>query len=337
MTDGDRPTRVERPNADEMNAIRVHEHGGADELKYEAVSRPEPTDDELLIRVRATGVNPIDWMVREGYADDALDPSLPYIPGWDLSGIVETVGGDVSAFEPGDSVFGLVRMPDPGNTYAEYATVPAADVVLKPESLPHTAAASVPMGALTAWHALFEEGNLQEEQRVLVHAAAGGVGHFAVQFADYIGAHVIGTASGRNERYLRKLGVDEFVNYRDQRFETVVDGVDVLLDAIGDETLARSIDVVNEGGRLVTLPAPPSEKVIERARDERNATTHWFSVTPNATTLAKIRDLVDQGYVEPTVTDVWPLSEARTAHRESERGHVRGKLVLEIGRERTVG
>ena len=313
-----------------MRAIRAHEYGGADVLRLESVPRPEPAADEVLVRVRAAGVNPIDWLVREGYADDALAPSPPYVPGWDLSGVVEAVGSSVSAFDPGDEVFGLVRMPDPGETYAEYAAVPATDVVLTPETLDHAAAAGLPMVGLTAWRALFDDGGLREGQRVLVHAAAGGVGHVAVQLAASAGARVVGTASARNEAFVRDLGVDEFVDYRNQRFEDAVTDAALVLDTVGGDTLERSIDALADGGRIVTLPEPPSERLVETARRERNATVRWFSVEPDAATLAALRALVDDGVVRPTISDVRPLSEAAAAHRESERGHVRGKLVLEI-------
>ncbi|WP_222920362.1 NADP-dependent oxidoreductase [Natrinema sp. SYSU A 869] len=312
-----------------MRAIRVHEHGDSDVLTLESVPRPEPGADELFVRVRAAGVNPIDWMVREGYTDEALAPSLPYVPGWDLSGVVERVGSAVSGLEPGNAVFGLVRMPDPGRTYAEYATVPADDVIRKPATLEHTAAAGLPMVGLTAWRALFEEGDLREGQRVLVHAAAGGVGHVAVQLAAHAGATVIGTASGRNEASLRDLGVDEFVDYRERRFEAAVDDVDLVLDAVGGDVLERSTAVLREGGRIVTLPEPPSERVIETAQRERRATVRWFSVEPDASALGEIRALVDDGHIRPTISGIRPLSEAAAAHEESEDGHVRGKLVLE--------
>lgn len=317
-------------NGSTMKAIRVHEYGDADVLQYEEMPRPEPTAGELLVRVRAAGVNPIDWLVREGYVDEALSPSLPYIPGWDLSGSIETVGTDVSAFETGEDVFGLVRLPDPGNTYAEYATVPADDVVLKPEPLSHREAAAVPMVALTAWRALFEVGGLRQGERVLIHAGAGGVGHMAVQFANNRGVHVIGTASGRNEEYLRTLGVDEFIDYDKQQFEDEVQDVDLVLDAIGGEVLERSISVLKHDGRIVTLPEPPSEEISTTAETERNATIHWFSVEPNAATLSEIRTLIEDEQIDVTISDVWPLSEASTAQRESQRGHVRGKLVLQI-------
>lgn len=313
-----------------VKAICVHEYGGPDALQYEERPRPEPDEGEVLIEVRAAGVNPIDWMVREGYADEALDPSLPYVPGWDLSGVVDAVGPGVTAFEPGDAVFGLVRMPDPGNAYAEYATAPAADVVETPDGLDHVEAASLPMVALTARRALFEVGDLRAGQRVLVHAAAGGVGHVAVQLATHAGAHVAGTASRRNERYLRSLGVDEFVDYRTRDFEDVLGPADVVLDAVGGDTLARSVEAVAEGGRIVTLPEPPSTDVVDRAEAERSAAVHWFSVEPDAAALADIRDLVDEGHLRPTISDTWPLEEAAAAHEASETGHVRGKLVLDL-------
>ncbi|ADQ69481.1 Zn-dependent oxidoreductase, NADPH:quinone reductase [Halogeometricum borinquense DSM 11551] len=311
-----------------MNAIRVHEYGDADVLTHEDIPRPEPAADELLVRVHAAGVNPIDWMVREGYADNALDPSLPYVPGWDLSGVVADVGTSVSAFAPGDEVFGLVGMPDPGNAYAEYATVPAEDVVLKSDALTHEEAAAIPMVALTARRALFEVGDVRSGQRVLVHAAAGGVGHIAVQLASHAGASVIGTASARNEGFLRELGVDEFVDYRNQSFEDELSDIDVILDAVGGETLEQSIDVITHGGRIVTLPKPPSQNVVTNARNERNASIDWFSVEPDAAALSEIRTLVENGHLSVTVSDAWPLSEAHAAHRASQRGHVRGKLVL---------
>lgn len=323
----------EPTESESMQAIRVHEFGGGDVLQYERVSKPQPADDELLVRVEAAGVNPIDWLVREGYTDDALAPALPYVPGWDLSGVVESVGDDVTALSPDDAVFGMVGMPNPGRTYAEYATVPASEVVAKPDSLDHVGAAALPMVALTAWRALFEAGDLRADQRVLVHAAAGGVGHLAVQFADLAGAHVIGTASARNEAFLHDLGVDEFVNYREQPFERVVDDVDLVLDAVGGETLDRSVDVLGAGGRIVTLPEPPADDVVERARGRRDATVEWFSVEPDAATLREVRGLVDDGPLAPTVSETWPLRAAAAAHDRSQDGHVRGKLVLEPGGE----
>lgn len=314
-----------------MKAIRVHEYGGPSVLQYEDVPRPQPAPDEALVDVRAAGVNPIDWLVREGYADEALDPSLPHIPGWDLAGVVSDVGVDVDAVAAGDEVFGLVCLPDPGETYAEYATAPASELVSIPQTLEHTQAAGVPMVALTAWQALFEAGQLDATDRVLVHAAAGGVGHLAVQLATHAGAHVVGTASGSNEAYLRDLGVDGFIDYREQSFESEIDDVDLVLDAVGGDTLERSIDVLTDGGRIVTLPEPPSPATVSRARERRAARVEWFSVEPDPATLGTIRELIDDGAVRPTISDTWPLGQARTAHEVSQAGHVRGKLVLTVG------
>ncbi len=313
-----------------MRAVRVHEYGGPEQLTLEEVPRPDPAADELLVAVRAAGVNPIDWMVREGYADDALDPALPYVPGWDVSGVVRAGGADVERFAPGDAVFGLVAMPDPGETYADYATVPASDVVETRGLLDHAAAAALPMAALTARRALVEEAGVEAGDRVLVHAAAGGVGHLAVQIATHLGAQVIGTASAHNHEYLYGLGADRVIDYTERRFEDAVDAVDVVLDGVGGETLDRSVGVLTEGGRLVTLPRPPSETVVERARRERRATVSWFSVEPDTAALRRVRGLVTEDAVEPTVSDRVPLAEVRTAHERSEAGHVRGKLVLTV-------
>lgn len=314
-----------------MKAVRVHEYGGPDVLQYETVPRPQPDDDQVLVDVRAAGVNPIDWLVREGYADETLDPSLPYVPGWDLAGVAADVGPAVESIERGEAVFGLVCMPEPGETYAEYATAPGSELVAAPERLTLRAAAGVPMVALTAWRALFDVGDLDDGERVLVHAAAGGVGHVAVQLAAQAGAVIVGTASADNEGYLRELGVDAVVDYRHQRFESVVDDVDLVLDAVGGDTLARSIEVLADGGRIVTLPEPPSPAVESRAREMRGARVEWFSVEPDPSTLVEIRELIDAGQLRPTISDTVPLRAAADAHERSQAGHVRGKLVLTVG------
>jgi len=316
-----------------MNAIRAHEFGDPDVLALEDVSQPEPAADEALVRVHAASVNPIDWIVRRGEFDDPIRATRPWIPGWDLSGVVESVGSDVETLSPHDAVHGMVRMPRSGSAYAEYATVPADEVVRKPASLDHVGAAAVPMVGLTAWRALFEEVSVGPGDRVLIHAAAGGVGHVAVQLAKAAGATVVGTASGNNERFLRDLGVDEFVDYRIERFEAVVDDVDVVLDGVGGDTLERSAEVLVEGGDLVTLPVEPDAEQRDRLRREHGVETHWFSVEPDAAVLGEIDALVDEGWVEPVVSETYPLAEAAAAHDESETGHVRGKLVLDVRAE----
>jgi NADPH:quinone reductase-like Zn-dependent oxidoreductase len=308
----------------EMNAIRIHEFGGPDVLQYETAPRPEPVADEVLVRVRAAGVNRVDTAVREGNFGEV---PFPWIPGWDLSGTVEAVGTDVTEFEEGDEVYGLVRFPEPGNADAEFAAVPANEIVEKPETLDHTEAAGVPMVALTAWQALFDKGELSEGQRVLIHAAAGGVGHMAVQLAKSQGAHVIGTASGDNEAFLRELGVDEFVNYRETRFEEELDDVDLVVDAIGGDTREHSYEVLTEDGILAALVGELSD---ERA-EEYGVHARRVGVRPDAVPLAEISELIDAGEVEPTISTTLPLADASEAHEQIEEGHTRGKIVLHTG------
>ncbi len=315
-----------------MKATQLQRLGGTDALTESEVSRPEPGGDELLVRVHAAGVNPIDWLVCRDALPGFLDQPLPWIPGWDLSGEVASVGSGVTDFEPGDAVYGMVRMPGAGGTFAEYATVESDEVAPKPASLSHVEAAALPMVGQTAYHALFEAANLGAGDRVLVHAAAGGVGHVAVQLATDAGAHVVGTASGRNETYLRSIGVDEFVNYRDERFEESVEPVDIVLDGVGGAVLQRSADVVRPGGLVVTLPDQPSEGLVEEFRRDHDVELRSFSVTDDVdpATLLDLSDRIEAGVVEPTISDVYPLSEAETALDVSGDGHVRGKLVLVV-------
>ena len=313
-----------------MRAIQLPKTTGVDAVVSRDVPRPEPDSDELLVDVRAAGVNPLDWLLCRGLLTELRADPLPWTLGWDLSGVVDSVGADVTRFEPGDAVCGMVRPPGAGGTFAEYATVTPAAVTAKPPSLSHIEAAGVPMAGQTAFHALYETAGLDADQRVLVHAAAGGVGHFAVQLATDTGAHVAGTASGRNEQFLRDLGVDAFVDYREDRFEDVLDGVDVVVDAVGGEVLERSVELTRAGGVVVTLPDQPSATALERFRTEHGVSVRHFDVLTESdpATLHAVASRVDAGALEPTVSDTYPLSDAPRALERSADGHVRGKLVL---------
>jgi NADPH:quinone reductase-like Zn-dependent oxidoreductase len=305
----------------EMNAIRIHEFGGPDVLEYETAPQPEPAADEVLVRIHAAGVNHVDTAVRGGNFGEV---PFPWIPGWDLSGTVEAVGADVTEFEDGDEVYGMVRFPEPGNTDAEYAAVPAEEIVGKPASLDHTEAAGVPLVATTAWQALFDKGELSEGRRVLIHGAAGGVGHMAVQLAKSQGAHVIGTASGYNEEFLRELGVDEFINYRETRLEEELDDVDLVVDPIGGDTREHSYQILTEGGILAALVGEVSDDRAEK----HNTQVRRVDARPDAATLSEISSLIDAGKVEPTISATFPLADAPEAHEQIEEGHTRGKIVL---------
>ncbi|ELZ12209.1 Zn-dependent oxidoreductase, NADPH:quinone reductase [Halovivax asiaticus JCM 14624] len=315
-----------------MKAIQLQETDGIEALAYDDVPRPEPERDELLIRVHAAGINPIDWLTCRGQLPHLLDSEVPWTPGWDVSGVVESVGNNVTEFAPGDVVCGMARLPGSGGAFAEFITVTSDEITAKPGSLSHLEAAGVPMAGQTAFHALYEEGNLDSGQHVLIHAAAGGVGHMAVQFAANTGAYVIGTASGRNEAFLHELGVDEFINYREERFEDVLDDVDLVLDAVGGDVLERSVEVVQPGGVVVTLPEPPLEKAVERYHDEYNVAVRFFDVIMDSDPVAlrQVAAHVESGVVAPLVSDTYPLFEVQNALDRNADGHVRGKLVVDI-------
>jgi NADPH:quinone reductase-like Zn-dependent oxidoreductase len=308
-----------------MKAVRIHKYGGPEVLKNEKAPRPQPKADEVLIRVHAAGVNPIDWKVREGEMKDFWPHKFPLILGWDVSGVVEEIGPRVSQFKKGDEVYSL---PDPtrNGAYADYVVVREAELARKPNSLHHIRAAAVPLAALTAWQALFDTAQLQPGQRVLIHAGTGGVGHFAVQFAKWKGAHVLATASTKNQDLLRELGVDEPIDYTQQRFEDIAQNVDVVLDTRGGETQERSWSVLKKGGNLVSLVQPPSE---EKAK-ELGVRAAFLGAQSNGAQLAKIAKIIDSGKLTPVIDRILPLSEVRRAHELSKSGHTHGKIVLRI-------
>lgn len=304
-----------------MKAVRIHEFGGADVLHYEDAPKPTPKADEILVRVHAAGVNPADWKIRAGlYKPAGLSP-LPLIPGFDVAGTVESVGSDVTAFQACDAIYA-----DAASAYAEYVSLKAEIAARKPQTLDFIHAAGVPVGALTAWQALFEHGGLKSGQTVLIHGAAGGVGTFAVQFAKHIGAHVITTASARNFDFLRGLGADEVIDYNTTKFEDVVKNVDVVFDTIGGDTQDRSWQTLKRGGVLVSIVQAPSAD----AAKEHGARGVIFSARSDAAQLTEIGQLIDAGVVKVTVDTVLPLSEARKAHEISETHHARGKIVLQV-------
>lgn len=308
-----------------MKAVQIHSYGGPEVLAYEDVALPEIATDEVLIQVYAAAINPVDWKIREGHLKDFLPHHLPLILGWDVSGVVTTVGADVTTFKPGDEVYSRPNIERNG-TYAEYIAVKASEVALKPKTIDHVHAAAVPLAGITAWHALFEAAQLTTGQRVLIHAAAGGVGSYAVQFARWQGAYVIGTASAHNRDFLLKLGADEVIDYRSDRFEEVVEPVDVVFDTIGGEVQERSWQIVKPGGILVSVIAPPSE---EKAAAQGCRSAFVF-IQPRADWLTEIAQLIDTQQVEPIVETVLPLSQAAEAHQLSQSGRTRGKIVLQV-------
>jgi NADPH:quinone reductase-like Zn-dependent oxidoreductase len=306
-----------------IKAVRIHFFGGPEALCFEEMLPPEPAPEEVLVRVHAAGVNPIDWRTREGQ----LGPlPMPRTLGCDFSGVVEALGPGVTDFYVGQPVFGHSGY---GGAFAELVTAPVSGLAPKPPSVSDVETAATPLCALTAWQSLFEVADLQSHQKILIHGAAGGVGMFAVQLALRQGAHVVATGSGRNLPFLVRLGANQVIDHNTTRFEDAVKNVDVVLDLVGGETLDRSWKVLKTGGRLVsTVSIPSQEKALlcgVRARKMQMKT--------RADELTLMGDLIANGEIKVTVDKVLPLARAREALEMSRRGHVRGKIVLAIDEE----
>ncbi|GCE50541.1 NADP-dependent oxidoreductase [Thermosporothrix hazakensis] len=309
-----------------MRAIRVSQYGGPEQLKLEEVPRPEPQAGEVLIRVHAVGVLPMEWKLRRGLFQGRMPLTLPYIPGSAIAGGVEQVGPGVETFRVGQAVFGRTSK----GGYAEYTTAAIENLALKPEGLSFVDAATISGGATVAFSALFENAKLQAGQRVLIHGAAGGVGLFAVQFARWKGAaEIIATASAQNEAFVRALGAQTVINYAKTRFEDVVHDIDVVLDTIGGETLTRSMQVVKPGGILVSLLEEPSQEEATRLGIRAMSNKPSFP-WPSTELLQTIARLMTEEGVKTEIARTFPLHEAAQAHTLSETGHGRGRIVLLI-------
>jgi NADPH:quinone reductase-like Zn-dependent oxidoreductase len=308
-----------------MKAIRAHEFGEPDVLQIADIPVPAPASDELLIKVYATSVNPVDWKILSGKYQK-FPVKLPLTPGWDVSGVVEKVGADVQNFKPGDEVY---SRPDPtkNGAFAEYIVVQANIVALKPKKIDHMRAAAIPLAGLTAWQGLFKYGQLQKGQKVLIHAASGGVGTFAVQFAKWKGAYVIGTASDKNLYFVKQLGADEVIDYKKEKFEDKLSNLDLVFDPIGGDTQKRSIKVLKSGGRLITTVKPEGEEGAKA----KNIHLEGYTAQSYPEDLAQIATLVDEGKIKPVIADIMALEKAAEAEKLSKEGHIpRGKLVLKV-------
>ncbi|GAA4594280.1 NADP-dependent oxidoreductase [Planotetraspora phitsanulokensis] len=309
-----------------MKAIRQHEFGGPGVLRFEDVPRPEPIGTEVRVRVQAAGVNPVDFKTRSGRGPLR---TLPFTVGWDVAGVVDELGGGVTRFAVGDEVLGMPWFPREAAAYAEYVTAPSRQFVRKPAGMSVAEAAALPLAGLTAWQALVDTAGVEEGQRVLIHAAAGGVGHLAVQIAKARGAHVIGTASPRNHETLTELGADELIDYRATRFEDAVRDVDVVFDLIGGDTGLRSLTVLRPGGLLIEVPSGASAEVLAAAEKEGVRAT-GFLVEPDAEGLAGLVGLYESGRLKVLVSKRFPLSEAAAAHEAAEHDHSIGKIILTV-------
>jgi NADPH:quinone reductase-like Zn-dependent oxidoreductase len=332
-----------------MKAVIAERYGGPEVLELTDVDLPEAGPNGVLVRVRASSINPVDWKLRRGLLSARWALRFPVIWGCDLSGVVERVGSATTLFKPGDEVYGFKHgrvAKTYRGTYAEYAVVPENVLARKPAKLSHEEAAAVPLAALTAWQALADLGGLQAGQRVLIHAAAGGVGVFAVQIAKALGAYVAATAGGRNQDFLRELGADLPIDYTREDFAEKLSGYDLVLDGVGQSVWQRSLSVLRRGGKLLTLNVPIPERPAGKLRffpkviagvaggsvrallDGKRLVI--VSVTPRGGELEKINELIEAGKLRPVIEKIFPLDQIAEAHRMSETGHVRGKLVISV-------
>jgi len=315
-------------SAPKMKAIVVHAYGGPEVLKYEDVPRPEPKADQMLVKVIAAAVNPVDGMIRSGKFANYFHTTLPLTPGYDIAGIVEKTGPKITKFKPGDAVYAYIGLRD-GGGYAEFAVATEEETSLKPKALTFEQSAAVPLVAMTAWQALIDTAKLSAGQTVLIHGGSGGVGSMAIQIAKAHGAKVLATASTANQDLLKQLGADVAIDYKKTKFEEVAKDVDVVLDSVGEATLVRSYGVVKKGGFIVSLVAQPDQAQLD-AHGIRGA---GLDAHPDAKELADVTKLIEEKKIVPVVSAVLPLSEAAKAHEQAATGHTRGKIVLKVADE----
>jgi NADPH:quinone reductase-like Zn-dependent oxidoreductase len=307
-----------------MRIVTQETLGGPEVLRVTEAPRPEPGPTEVLVRVQAAGINPVDWKVRAG---GGFLGEPPFTVGWDVAGVVEEAGFGATGVREGDEVLGMPWFPRPGNAYAEYVTAPSRHFVRKPAGLSFAEAAALPLAGLTAWQGLVDVGNVHSGQRVFVDAAAGGVGHLAVQIAKARGAHVIGTASAGKHEFLRELGVDEPIDYHDAHATT--SDVDVYFGLVGEESDLRWLPAIKEGGLLIGVPSGVADRV-EKAAAARKVRTERILVEPDRGGLTGLVELIEAGQLKVHVEQTFPLEDAAKAHELGESGRVSGKLVLTV-------
>ncbi len=314
-----------------MKVAIINRFGPPEVLQITEIETPVPTDDQVLIKIKFTGINPVDTKVRAGTSGMSKNLQLPAILGWDVSGTIESVGKNVSAFKNGDEVFGCIGFPGLGKTYAEFAVAYPKLLTKKPSNVSFEEAAAVPLAGLTAYQAINEHLKISEGQKVLIQAAAGGVGHLAVQFAKLNGAFVAGTASAENEAFLESLGVDQFINYKKDKFENVFQDGDAVLDAMGGEILYRSFSCVNKGGRVVCLPSSTKNdpKAIELAK-QHNVEMIWPMMYPDGAQMQLIAHLLEDKKLQVKIDRTFSLGEIVEAHKALETHGTDGKVIVKI-------
>jgi NADPH:quinone reductase-like Zn-dependent oxidoreductase len=310
-----------------LKAIVINQYGGKEVLKQTEIERPDISDDQVLVEVHATSINPIDWKLREGYLKEMLPFEFPIILGWDVAGTIAEIGKNVSSFKKGDRVFARPETTNRG-TYAEYTAVDSHLLAKMPDEMNYADAAAIPLAGLTAWQCLVDFGKVRQGEKVLIHAGAGGVGIYAIQIAKSLGAEVVTTASEKNIDFLKSLGADRVINYKEEEFSEVLDSIDFVLDSIGGEVQTNSYKVLKENGKLVSIVAPPDEE--EANKHSVNAGFLWLD--PNGEQLKKLADAYSAGNLKPVIGTTFKFSEEalQEAHALSETHHARGKIVIMV-------
>lgn len=313
-----------------MKAIVLQDFGGTENLIFKDIPTPSIKDDEVLIQSKALSINPVDIKTRSGKGmAGRYKDLLPVVLGWDVSGIVVETGKNVTRFKKGDEVFGMVNFPGLGNAYAEFVAAPASHLALKPANITHEAAAAATLAALTAWQALVTEAKVQPGQRVLIQAAAGGVGHFAVQIAKYLGAYVVGTSSAANKAFVLGLGADEHIDYHTQSLDAAGKDYDFVLDPISGDNIERSFEVVKAGGIALSIVSAFADLVKEKAAT-KGINGYFFMVTPNEKDIQSIAGLLAKGIIQPYVSKTFPFEEMAAAHQALATGRTQGKIIITL-------
>jgi len=311
-----------------MKAIQLSEPGGVEVLQLVDLPVPGIKADEVLVQVKALSINHVDVKSRNGKGVfGRLKDQLPLILGWDISGIVTDVGQHVKNFKKGDAVLGMVNFPGHGKAYAEYVAVPASQLALKPGNISFEEAAAATLAALTAWQALVTNAKIKKGDKVLIHAASGGVGHFAVQLAKHLSAYVVGTSSAKNKDFVLSLGADEHIDYKNQKFEESTSNLDFVLDAIGGEYIDRSLEVIKPGGTIISIPSGLNESVTEKAK-EKGVNGYFILVQSNGEDMKNIAQLLESGAIKANVSEIFPFEQMAKAHTSVESGRTVGKVVV---------
>lgn len=311
-----------------MKAIVLQDFGGVDQLILQNIPVPQIKDDEVLVEVKAISINPVDIKTRSGKGQaNRLKEFQPIILGWDIAGKITETGNQVTDFKPGDEVFGMVNFPGHGQAYAEYIAAPAAHLVLKPTNISYNEAAAATLAALTAWEALVHRAKIKAGDRVLIHAAAGGVGHFAVQIAKHFGAYVIGTSSAANKDFVLQLGADEHIDYKTQKLEEATEAINIVLDSLGDDTIDDSLKVMKQGGTIISLPSGKNDLVTDKAA-AKGMIGLKMMVQSNREDLNEIAQTLKKGIIKPQVSKTFPLAQIADAHVQIESGKTVGKVIV---------